>query len=177
MRKATLYKEFHEKPSKNTNITYTTKRLLEQNHETFELNSTWQNFYETSYFLGKEHQTQFTILIDNDDNEPLQFESIQAYQLNSHLIAELQPGISYYLYFGNSLLEKPTYDLVYFENEISDTIQQIGIEKIQPKASKNEDEFSNTNDKLFVWLGLIIVGIILFILTTQMIKKINFQEQ
>jgi hypothetical protein len=146
------------------------------NSEPIEFNSDKNNKISLPYFFENTKISQFTIEIENNDNEPLQFESIKAYQLTTTLIADLQKDKTYILYTGDSLLTAPSYDLVYFTNKLSDTIPTIQIEKVQPKEVKLANEYNNKNEKYYVWIGLGIVALILLFLTSSMLKNMKKKE-
>ena len=56
--------------------------------------------------------------IDNQDNPPLVIKTIQAYQAEISLVAELDKDKSYQLRFGNGAAVAPAYDLLYFKDKI-----------------------------------------------------------
>jgi len=139
----------------------------------FEFNSEVKAIIQTENILSNNKTDSFTIEINNQDNEALQIDSISAFQLTTTLTASLDKDKSYFLYFGDSLLQSPNYDLPYFQNKISTEIDAITIGPVVPKESKIADEYTNDNSVLYVWIGLAIIALILIYLTTNMLKKMK----
>jgi hypothetical protein len=142
--------------------------------EVFELNSNSQSrAIYTDGFLGREKIEDFSIEINNNDNEALHIDSIVAYQLTSSVIAEFKKDKKYFLYFGDSLLDNPSYDLQYFESKIPANSPLLTIGDVQPKSAKIDEEYNQSKDKWMVWIGIGIIAIILFLMTGNMMKKMN----
>lgn len=142
--------------------------------EVFELNSNSQSrVIYTDGFLGREKIEDFSIEINNNDNEALHIDSIVAYQLTSSVIAEFKKDKKYFLYFGDSLLDSPSYDLQYFESKIPANSPLLTIGDVQPKSAKVDEEYNQSKDKWMVWIGIGIIAIILFLMTGNMMKKMN----
>lgn len=124
-------------------------------------------------FLGYSKQKEFIIEIQNQDDQPLQITGIKAFQLTTTLTAKLEQGKNYFLYFGDSLLQTPAYDIVYFSKNLPTHIQTIEHEKVQPKNQIDKDEYDSTKDQYIVWIGLGLAGIIILILTLNMMKNMK----
>jgi len=139
----------------------------------FEFNSEAKALIETENILGNTKTDSFTIEIDNQDNEPLQIDSMSAFQLTTSLTAFLEKDKSYFLYFGDSLLQSPHYDLPYFQNKIPNDVNTVTIGPVVNKEVKITNEYNNDNSVLFVWIGLGIIGVILIFLTTNMLQKMK----
>lgn len=116
----------------------------------FEFNSEVKTIIETENILGNTKTDSFTIEVNNQDNEPLQIDSMSAYQLTTTLTASLDKDKSYFLYFGDSLLESPTYDLPYFQNKIPTDVNTVTIGPVLAKEVKISNEYNNDNSVLFV---------------------------
>jgi hypothetical protein len=115
----------------------------------------------------------FTIVIANNDNAPLKINKITARQLSAYAVAKLEPSKTYYAYFGDSTIEVPQYDLVYFQDKITKDPEIIATGPVIDKALKTKDEYNGARDKYIVWIGLAIISIILIYLTSNMMKKIG----
>ncbi len=124
-------------------------------------------------FLGYEKQKDFIIEIQNLDDQPLQISDIKAFQLTSTITAKLEQGKTYFLYFGDSLLEVPAYDIVYFSKNLPTNIQTIEHQEVRSKSQKDKDEYDSSKDQYIVWIGLGLAGIIILILTLNMMKKMK----
>jgi len=169
-------KEYFERSGSGIRMSKASKRAPEVSVEDFILSAEEKKEIQTPQFLGYEKTDYFTIEIENQDNEALQFESIKPFQLVTTIVSELKKDKTYFVYTGDSLLSLPMYDLIYFSSKLSDSIQTIHIQQVLPKSQKTEEEYSNKNDKYLVWIGLGIVGIVLFLLTGNMLKKMGKDE-
>lgn len=139
----------------------------------FELNSDREPSVYTQDFIGFTKLDTIELEINNNDNEPLKIDSITAFQLSASLTAELREGKTYFLYFGDSLLQAPNYDIHYFESKIVPDSQMVFVGPVQPKDKKVKDEYNQSNDKLFVWIGIGIVAILLIFMTKGMMKNMK----
>ena len=115
--------------------------------------------------------------IENNDNQPLKIDSIQLQQLTTYLSAKLEKGKLYYLQFGDSTLEAPVYDLKYFENKIPRDIQVIKNLAVEVNAVELSIKGNKTlNTKIFIWIGLILAGLLLAYMTNKMLKEVKKRE-
>jgi len=106
----------------------------------------------------------------------LHFKSVEAFQLGTTITAKMEKGKSYFLYFGDSLLSAPAYDLVYFDKNIPDDITSVNVQAVQPKEQQNKDEYNGDKDKWIVWVGLGIAGVTILLLTLNMMKKMKHSD-
>lgn len=143
----------------------------------FELLSESDRSVATHDLMGDQKTGYFTVMISNFDNEPLAIDSITAWQLTGTLTAELKKDKSYFLYFGDSLLNTPNYDLRYFEKNIPDDIATIYTAEVQPKSTVLAEEYDPRNDKMMVWIGIGVIGLILVFLTVSMMKKMGDKSE
>ncbi len=117
---------------------------------------------------------QLIIIINNEDNNPLKIEGVQAFQLNISLLAYLQSGKKYYLSFGDSLLEAPKYDLRYFSDSAEKNPEEIGLKKIEENKIIVPPSHSYWfKNKAMLWLIIITVLGILSFFTFKMMKEVN----
>ncbi|MEO6849033.1 MAG: hypothetical protein ABI203_02265 [Mucilaginibacter sp.] len=112
--------------------------------------------------------------IFNADDNPLNIETITAYQLKRFIIGYLQAGHNYYLSTGNSLALQPRYDLSFLRSALLDSLPVVnhtpvfenpGYHKVSP-APKHD--FS-----ILLWVAIIMVLLILSWLTFKMVREIN----
>lgn len=141
-----------------------------------ELSSTYVNNIDCSQLLGNEKCDSFIIQVINKDDAPLHLKSIEGYQLGTTITAKLEKDKTYFLYFGDSLLTAPSYDLVYFNKNIPVDIKSIDVQEVQLKEQKDKDEYNGDADKWIVWIGLGLAGITILLLTINMMKKMNRNE-
>jgi len=112
------------------------------------------------------------LVVENNDNPPLQFDSVQAFQLNRYATAWLKKGIAYKLKMGDSKLNSPVYDLDFFLDSIPNqpaVLQPSDIAAMTTaKEAKPTTLFTN---KQIIWVGIILVAIILGYMSVKMIKE------
>lgn len=174
MRKAVIEKITEDTYNDDYNgVSSIKKRTYSPGSFNIELSSEKPNNIITSGFLGTDKCDSFTIYLFNNDDVPLQIKEIKAFQLVSTITAKLEKDKSYFLYFGDSLLYQPAYDLVYFEQKIPKSIQTIECGKVLPKEQKVKEEYNGNKDKWIVWIGLAIAGITILLLTLNMMKKMK----
>jgi hypothetical protein len=115
----------------------------------------------TGFNLQNKLLKNLRIVIDNQNNQPLQIDSITVKGYHHQLIARFQPEAKYNLFYGNKNAFKPEYDIERFANKIPENLTQLQL----------GDEISNFKEKpnqqpLFmneVWLWLV-MGVIIVVL-------------
>ncbi|MBF8456101.1 hypothetical protein IV494_02810 [Kaistella sp. G5-32] len=135
-----------------------TKNYLESLVD-FQLNSKAQNQFK----FGEIFEKNLSIIIQNEDNLPLQISDIQFFQEPVLLISELKAGEKYNIVIDSTLL-RPKYDLSNFEENVQSQLQQTEISNLSKvtaiNQNKNENEFWRT--PLFMWLciglALLVIG-------------------
>jgi protease II len=152
------------------------KHKLIQSKETifqFELNSENQNNYEIPHLNEKE----FFIEIDNQDNPPLQFSSIEFNQNNVIVIADLKTNQNYSIETGNPNRNMPNYDLPHFTDKylINNTLPEAKISEIKhiqnsPKLTAAKPFWQKS---WFMWFCIAIGGISILFFTASLIKDLN----
>ncbi len=126
--------------------------------------------------LSRYYAKELYLVVDNNNNEPLQFEDIRAYQLKEHLIAKLERGKRYIIKFGNKNVPAPIYDLKYFINKIPRNRPEITVENIV-KLSNPQKEARHVYIKpIYLWVALIIVLIIMIIISVRVFTKHKTDE-
>jgi hypothetical protein len=122
---------------------------------TLEINSYSLNEFDFDFFREKE----FYILIENDDNHPLQLEGIETWQLTRYMKAYLEKGHQYRLVYGDSVSVAPVYDLNYFVDSIPKvlpTLRVLDTKVIEiTTVGIIDEEVSWYENKVFVWLAII----------------------
>jgi hypothetical protein len=139
------------------------------------LNSDLENCLDISSIGIKINSIPLTI--ENNDNEPLKIDSIQLQQLTKYLSAKLETGKTYFLQFGDTTLEMPRYDLVYFANKIPRDIQIINHQEIESNSGGIVIKENTSNTKVFIWVGLILAALLLAFMTNKMLKEVKNREK
>ncbi|WP_372752447.1 DUF3999 family protein [Labilibaculum sp.] len=131
------------------------------------------NSFEKNTFQFDAIWTQHLILrIDNQDNQPLQIQSITAKGYHYELIARFTNTAHYFLCYGNQKLSNPQYDLAHFTNKIPNSISKLELGSEQQIKS---DDLNVTEplfiDSKFLWVLLGVIIVILIVFTLQLMKK------
>lgn len=150
------------------------QRNAEQTEETtLNLNNSEGGALTTHFILGNTHQEQFSIDIQNNNNPPLQIDSIVAEQLNAYLVAELKSDTPYFLYMGDSNINAPIYDLVYFETKIPTQIPDAIVDEPTLKQARLAGEDKHKNEQYKLWGAMGILAVFLLFITRNLMKKIE----
>lgn len=133
----------------------------------------WNYIYETlsSGTLSSVEKNEFkfesTILkklkisISNQDNEPLNIETIAVKGYVHELLVRFTEPAAYFLTYGNIKATKPSYDIERFDSKIPDTLTVLTLgneQKIDKKDTTKAPLFKN---KIWLWL---LMGIIILVL-------------
>ena len=132
--------------------------------------------YSTINLTCKEKELWF--VIDNLDDKPLKVNSIQCYQYERHLDAYFDSTKRYTLYFGETTIASPNYDITSFKDSITKLIKDVSvgnIEKIdyktvQPKLTSNKNEW-------LIWACIGIALVLLLSITLKMLKEIGGRKK
>ena len=117
-----------------------------------------------------------SIRIDNKDNPPIKLSEVRCKTLVHYIIAKLEKGMLYELYFSGPGVSKPEYDLNYFQSALPENLPVIStkqIEEIQHEQSVLNESTNIFTDKRFIWAALIVVIIFLGIVTYRMMQNMN----
>jgi hypothetical protein len=112
------------------------------------------------------------IIISNQDNEPLNINSIQAEGYVYELIARFAEPGDYFLTYGNNNIGKPDYDISRFEDKIPKimTALQLAKEELIEKDPKPKPPRPYLNQNS-LWLVMILIIVILGWFSIKMIKQ------
>ena len=142
----------------------------------------WKYRYETlssgtlSSIEKNEFKFESTILkklkisISNQDNEPLNIETITVKGYVHELIIRFTEPATYFLTYGNKKATKPNYDIERFVSKIPVILPVLNLgkeQKIDKKDLTKEPLFKN---KIWLWL---LMGIIILVLGWFSIKMMN----
>ncbi len=128
----------------------------------------------TNAFQINSKYDQFLLKINNEDNMPLKVNAVQAFQLNTYLLTYLQAGKNYFLYFADSSIAAPKYDLEFFSDSINKNPSEISVSNLEKnKIIKTETKAYSKHNTLLLWIIIVAVLIILCYLTFKMIGEVN----
>lgn len=137
---------------------------------TLELHSSGENTVHLSGFRAKD----FYLIIDNEDNQPLTISQVEASQLHTYLIAQLEAGKNYHLAFSSPGLSPPNYDLRYFQDKIPGNLAVLdvrqAVRRVADKGPSGSALFSNRN---IIWLAIGLVLLLLSYLSFKMVRELD----
>lgn len=138
----------------------------------FELNSSLDSAVVQ---LPRFKAAEFYLIIDNEDNQPLEIEVVQAFQLKSSIVSLLEQGKKYILKFGDETLAAADYDLVYFQNNIPESVPTIATGEIIQllKDEENPPKPGFLSNKAILWTVLGIVVFLLGLLSVKMVRDMK----
>lgn len=129
----------------------------------------------TTYFNAFQYP-DFYIVIENEDNPPLENVQLEAFQLNRYLIAYLDEGKEYHLEFGNEkLVTPPNYDITHFKNKIGGDIPQLSTGNVSVIEYQVKEKIITST--LWIWSAISLVAILLGYLSFKMITEMETKEK
>ena len=153
------------------------KRVIEMYDDilsSFTLSSKGSN----SVALYGSYLSDFSLIIDNQDNPALEIEAISFYQKPKYLVTYLKAGKNYKLEI-NAALSRPSYDLAYFiSNNIND-LKEAQISKLEilkdskTISGKELTPISFWRSQLFMWLAIGLGGILVIYFAVTMLKDMS----
>ena len=123
---------------------------------------TLNSFEKNKFHLNNIVLKKIKLIIENDDNRPLQIDSVRIEGNVYSLEARFDKPAKYFLLYGNTDASKPKYDITRFTEKIpsSLTLVETGDEEMKNKIGISEKAplFEN---KMWLWLIMTITIIIL----------------
>lgn len=141
----------------------------------FRLNSKNENTFVFSNLNEKE----FVIEIENEDNPALLIESVQLFQKPICIVANLKQNDSYELLL-DSLLNRPSYDLGNFISDKTDNIKEarlISFNKVEIQAKKEDVVKTFWETKAFMWLCIVLGGVLIVYFALGLLKDIEANDK
>jgi hypothetical protein len=111
------------------------------------------------------------ISIFNQDNEPLNIETIAVRGTIHELLVRFTEPAVYFLTYGNKKATKPNYDIERFDSKIPDTLTALTLgneQKIDKKESTTAPLFKN---KIWLWLLMGTIILVLGWFSVKMMRK------
>ena len=149
----------------------------------------WKKFCENEItsFSYKEHVVRDTeidcrtgryryiqIIIKNEDDRPLDIQSIEVFRINEYIIFEAEKDKEYIVAFGNSTVDKPSYDIskLMRDKNIDDMPEASLSQIIQNTEFKGEDKSIAERYKWLFWVFIVLMVFVLGALTITNLKSI-----
>ncbi len=146
------------------------KQKYQYTLDEFEISSTHPTQIDTK---GSRFQ-EIQIVIENDDDTPLELVSFTALQVRRYVITWLSSSKEYQLKIGKRNLPSPSYDLRFFTDSIPKQIESIAAGPVQINKKKETPySFSFFTTKKFIWAAVIIVVLLLAYLSMKMVKEMG----
>lgn len=131
------------------------------------------NSFEKNKFTFANTTTQrLQIIIDNQDNRPLQIDSVFVEGNTYDLITRFDEPAQYFFTYGNNLASKPQYDIENFAEKIPAQLnvlelgEEIAIDKVS--TPQKEPLFKN---KVWLWVIMALIILVLSGFTISMMRK------
>ncbi len=138
-----------------------------QNQKDFYLCSDSSNQLLLSRYFVKD----LYLTVENNNNQPLHFVDVEAYQQKEYIIANLVRNRHYVIKFGNKNVPAPIYDLKYFQNKIPKDRPTITVGKIIRLSKFTEKDTKVYIKPVYLWILLGIILIIMILITISLFKK------
>ncbi len=113
------------------------------------------------------------LVITNQDNTPLRLNRAIAFQLPVDVIAYLEPGKNYSLFFDNPILPAPVYDLQYFSDSIRTNAHPLTIKKVEQLAVSAQTKAGTYFNAWLLWSIIIAVLLLLIYFSYTLLKDIK----
>lgn len=123
---------------------------------------TLNSFEKNTFHLNNIVLKKIKLIIENDDNSPLQIDSVRIEGNVYSLEARFEKPAEYFLLYGNTDAIKPKYDIDRFTEKIpsSSTVVEIGDEERKNKIGISE-KLPLFENKMWLWIIMTITIIIL----------------
>ncbi len=166
-------KLFLRKASVFVNTTRKVRKRIEtfkQEIFSFNLNSNTLNTFQINSFFEKE----FTIEIDNQDNQPLAISKIKVFQNTVSILADLKANEKYEVII-DSTLSQPNYDLANFTQNIAGELPKATISNLE----KTDSEVLIASGKsfwqkpIFLWSAILLTLCLLAYFVFTLLKDIE----
>ena len=136
----------------------------------FEISST----HPTHLDVEGDRRKEFQIVINDEDNPPLELVSLQAYQLNRYLITWLSSSNEYVIKIGGESLPAPSYDLRFFSDSIPKQLASLPVgDVVLHKKQGSSSGTSFFTSKNFIWTALVLVALLLGYMAIKLAKDVG----
>ena len=119
----------------------------------------------------------YYLLINNEDNLPLNVKEVKTAISNHYISAYLENGSNYTLIMDNEAAVKPDYDLAKLNNKIPDSIPYLQFGKIIAFAESISPVTTEKNNNWILWVSIAAALLILLFFTYKMFKEVDKRKQ
>ncbi|WP_375561008.1 hypothetical protein ACE193_00210 [Bernardetia sp. OM2101] len=135
-------------------------------------------FFINSSSNSNTKSSHYQIVIDNQDNQPLDIGKVEIKSYVNQLFTRVAPvenrdkNVNYFLMYGNQNSSKPNYDIVRFENTIPTDVISLELEAEQKIPQKEVEKVTPLfENSLWLWLLMGTIILVLTVFTFKMMKK------
>jgi hypothetical protein len=139
-------------------------QLYDQNQKDFYLCSDSTNELLLSRYYAK---NLFLIVYNNDDN-PLKFSKIRAFQRKEYIVAYLEKNKDYHILFGNPNVPPPIYDLKFFKYKIPPKCPVVQTGKVVKLSDYEKQTKTIEVPPIYLWILFTIVVLVLSAISLKM---------
>ena len=131
------------------------------------LSSIDENMVSCNNFKTK----KIKIDVVNYDNEPIRINKVRVFSEQCRLVAKVPVSEHIYLTYGRENDNPPNYDLVYFKENIPDTLSNVNYGAEQIKTTSVSKASSLIESKNWLWIAMGAVILIIGYFALSMLKK------
>jgi len=115
--------------------------------------------------------------IINYDNEPLAIDEIKAFAEQCQLVANLPQSENLYLVYGKENDNSPNYDLIHFKDKIPNELSVVDYGTEQVKLISIDKPEQLIKSKMWLWIVMAVVLVIIGYFALSMLKKEQGDKQ
>jgi hypothetical protein len=113
----------------------------------------------------------------NEDNQPLELDSVEFKQLQTYLVADFKAGEICTLYAGNKKLSAPVYDIEHFRHKITQFLPTLTVGPLNAIPVKlppiEQVQRSLWQEPWFMWMCIAVASFMLFLFSIRVLKDMR----
>jgi len=121
--------------------------------------------------LSEQVAQNLLIKIDNQDNAPLEIDSVQVLIYRQHITARFIHEGKYFMLYGNAEMPKPQYDIIHFEHKIPQNLTEAFLQDEMENSAQNQIELNSDKSVYWLWALITFIVIVLGWFSFRMMKK------
>lgn len=139
-------------------------QFYDQNQKDFYLCSDSTN----ELLLSRYYAKNMFLIVTNNDDSPLNFSNIVAYQQKEYIVAYLEADKEYTLLFGNKNVPAPIYDLKFFKNNIPAICEIVEVTDVKQLTDSQNNTKTVHIKPIYLWIVFLIVITVLALISVKM---------
>jgi hypothetical protein len=128
--------------------------------------------------IGGNKVKEILLVVENNDNQPLTFEGMKAFQLRRFATLWLEHEQEYVARIGDQTMTTPVYDIEYFRDSVPASANVITIQNLdlfnKEESAKEKSFFTS---KWFIWGALSVVILFLAVMSIKMVRETGAVEK